>query len=47
MARASYAKDNVVRQLLEPGKEYQIPIKNSVYISKKIEKGSKFLLLVV
>lgn len=46
MVRVSYAKDNAVRQLLEPGKSVQIPIKNSIVISKKIEKGSKLLLLV-
>lgn len=46
IVRASYAKDNAVRQLLEPGKIEQIPIKNSIFISKKIEKGSKLVLLV-
>ncbi|MGU3377072.1 CocE/NonD family hydrolase [Chryseobacterium sp. M5A1_1a] len=46
LARASYSKDNEVRQLLEPNKIEQIPIKNSIVISKKIEKGSKLLLLV-
>lgn len=46
IVRASYAKNNEVRQLLEPGKVEQIPIKNSVFISKKIEKGSKLVLLV-
>lgn len=46
MVRASYAKNNEVRQLLEPGKMEQIPINNSYFMSKKIEKGSKLLLLV-
>ncbi|NML70067.1 CocE/NonD family hydrolase [Chryseobacterium sp. RP-3-3] len=46
IVRASYAKNNAVRQLLEPGKTEQIPIKNSIFISKKIEKGSKLVLLV-
>ncbi|WP_156104474.1 CocE/NonD family hydrolase [Chryseobacterium populi] len=46
MVRASYAKDNAVRQLLEPGKTEQIPIHNSIFISKKVEKGSKLLLVV-
>jgi len=46
IVRASYAKNNAVRQLLEPGKMEQIPIKNSIFISKKIEKGSKLVLLV-
>ncbi|MGK6340710.1 CocE/NonD family hydrolase [Chryseobacterium sp. DT-3] len=46
IVRASYAKDNAVRQLLKPGKIEQIPIKNSIFISKKIEKGSRLVLLV-
>jgi len=46
IVRASYAKDNAVRHLLEPGKTEQIPIENSIFISKKIEKGSKLVLLV-
>lgn len=46
LARASYAKNNSVRQLLKPGKKEQIPIKNSMFMSKKIEKGSKLILLV-
>lgn len=45
MVRASYAKDNALRQLIEPGKIEQIPIKNSIFISKKIEKGSRLVLL--
>lgn len=46
IVRASYAKDNEKRQLLEPGKTEQIPINNSYVMSRKIEKGSKLLLLV-
>ncbi|WP_426478974.1 CocE/NonD family hydrolase [Chryseobacterium sp. CBSDS_008] len=46
MVRASYAKNNEVRQLLEPNKLEQIPINNSFFMSKKIEKGSKLLLLI-
>ncbi|PWW20627.1 CocE/NonD family hydrolase [Chryseobacterium sp. AG844] len=46
IVRASYAKNNQKRQLLEPGKTEQIPINNSYVMSKKIEKGSKLLLLV-
>ncbi|MBL1220583.1 CocE/NonD family hydrolase [Chryseobacterium sp. L7] len=46
MVRASYAKDNEKRQLLTPGKTEQIPIKNSIFMSKKIVKGSKLVLLV-
>lgn len=46
LTRASYAKNNSKRHLLKPGKKEQIPIKNSFFISKKIEKGSKLVLLV-
>lgn len=46
IVRASYAKNNEVRQLLEPGKTEQIPIRNSYFMSKKIEKGSKLILVV-
>ncbi|WP_343658688.1 CocE/NonD family hydrolase [Chryseobacterium sp.] len=46
IVRASYAKNNENRQLLEPYKMEQIPIKNSYVMSRKIEKGSKLLLLV-
>ncbi|OCA80183.1 hydrolase [Chryseobacterium contaminans] len=44
--RASYAKNNEVRQLLQPNKMEQIPIRQSMFTSKKVEKGSKLLLLV-
>ncbi|MDR2238284.1 MAG: CocE/NonD family hydrolase [Chryseobacterium sp.] len=46
MVRASYAKNNAVRQLLEPGKKEQIPIRNSMFMSRKVIKGSKLLLVV-
>lgn len=46
IARASYAKNNETRQLLTPNTIEQIPIKNAYVMSKKIEKGSKLLLLV-
>lgn len=46
IVRASYAKNNEKRQLLEPNKTEQIPINNSYFMSKKIEKGSKLLLLI-
>ncbi|AZB33214.1 CocE/NonD family hydrolase [Chryseobacterium bernardetii] len=45
-ARASYAKNNEVRQLLQPNKMEQIPIRQSIFTSKKVEKGSRLLLLV-
>ncbi|MEJ5106569.1 CocE/NonD family hydrolase [Chryseobacterium sp. MYb328] len=44
--RASYSKNNEVRQLLEPNKMEQIPIRQSMFTSKKVEKGSKLLLFV-
>jgi hypothetical protein len=44
--RASYAKNNEVRQLLQPNKMEQIPIRQSIFTSKKVEKGSRLLLLV-
>ncbi|MEJ5049372.1 CocE/NonD family hydrolase [Chryseobacterium culicis] len=46
IVRASYAKNNEKRQLLEPNTTEQIPISNSYFMSKRIEKGSKLLLLV-
>ncbi|MGI9579935.1 CocE/NonD family hydrolase [Chryseobacterium sp. RRHN12] len=46
IVRASYAKDHEKRQLLEPNTTEQIPINNSYVMSRKIEKGSKLLLLV-
>ncbi|AZA84174.1 hydrolase [Chryseobacterium lactis] len=46
MVRASYAKNNINRKLLKPNEVEQIPINNSFFMSKKIEKGSKLLLLV-
>ncbi|MEJ5049373.1 CocE/NonD family hydrolase [Chryseobacterium culicis] len=46
LTRASFAKDNSKRQLLKPGKKEEIPIKNSLFMSKKIEKGSKLVLVV-
>ncbi|MDN3692729.1 CocE/NonD family hydrolase [Chryseobacterium tructae] len=44
--RASYSKNNEVRQLLQPNKIEQIPIKQSMFTSRKIEKGSKLILFV-
>lgn len=46
IVRASYAKNNEIRQLLEPNKMEQVPINNSYFMSRKIERGSKLLLLV-
>ena len=44
--RASYARDNTKRQLLIPNQKETIPIKNTAFISKKIGKGSKLILMV-
>lgn len=45
-ARASYSKDNTTRNLLKPNKIETIPIKNTFFTSKKIEKGSKLIILL-
>ncbi len=46
LGRASYAKDPSVRNLLEPGKREYIPIKNSLFMSKRIQKGSRLVILL-
>ncbi|CAA7196413.1 CocE/NonD family hydrolase [Chryseobacterium potabilaquae] len=46
IGRASYANDNTKRELLIPNQKVVIPIKNTTFISKKIEKGSKLILLI-
>lgn len=46
VGRASYAKDNAKRQLLRPGKKESIPFCNTRFISKKISKGSCFVILL-
>ena len=45
-ARASYSKDNTTRNLLKPNKVETIPIKNTFFTSKRIEKGSKLIILL-
>jgi uncharacterized protein len=45
VGRASYAKDKTKRQLLKPNVIEEIPISNSSFVSKKIEKGSKLVLI--
>lgn len=45
VARASYAKDDTKRQLLTPHKIEEVPVKNTLFISCKIEKGSKIVAL--
>lgn len=46
IGRASYAKDKSKRQLLVPGKLESIPFSNTRMVSKKIEKGSRLLILL-
>jgi len=46
ITRASYAKNHEKRNLLTPGKKEIIPIINNDFVSKKIEKGSKLVLIV-
>ncbi|SIO34160.1 hypothetical protein SAMN05444409_2884 [Epilithonimonas zeae] len=43
--RASYSKNNAKRQALIPNQKESLSITNTSFISKKIEKGSKLLLL--
>lgn len=45
IGRASYAKDNTKRQLLKPNTTAEVNVKNATFVSKKIEKGSKLVLL--
>lgn len=46
VGRASYAKDNTKRQLLKPNQKELIPITNTRLISKKIDKGSRLVILL-
>jgi hypothetical protein len=46
VGRASYAKDNTKRQLLDPNKKESIPFDNTRFISKKISKGSRLIILL-
>jgi len=46
IGRASYAKDNTKRQLLHPGKREKISFDNTRFVSKKINKGSKLVVLL-
>ena len=43
--RASYSKDKSKRQLLIPNKKEQIPLNASYIMSKKINKGSRFVIV--
>lgn len=46
IGRASFAKDNSIRQLLQPNKRESIPFDNTRFVSKKIGKGSKLAILL-
>jgi len=46
VGRASYAKDNSKRQLLKPNKKESIPFDNTRFVSKKISKGSRLVILL-
>jgi uncharacterized protein len=46
VGRASYAKDNSKRQLLHPNKKESIPFDNTRFVSKKISKGSRLVILL-
>lgn len=46
IGRASYAKNNRKRQLLQPNKVNSIPFTNTRFVSKKISKGSRLVILL-
>ena len=46
VGRASYAKNNSKRQLLNPNQKELIPFTNTRFISGKISKGSKLIILL-
>jgi predicted acyl esterase len=46
IGRASYAKNNSKRQLLQPYKKEQIPFGNTRFVSKNINKGSRLVILL-
>lgn len=46
VGRASYAKDNSKRQLLKSNKKESIPFDNTRFVSKKISKGSRLVILL-
>tara|TARA_R110002020_G_scaffold97708_6_gene233198 strand:- start:1635 stop:3317 length:1683 start_codon:yes stop_codon:yes gene_type:complete len=46
VGRASYAKDNSKRQLLQPNEKERIPFENTRFVSKKIGKGSRLVILL-
>jgi predicted acyl esterase len=46
VGRASYSKNNAKRQLIIPGKMESIPFDNTRFVSKKISKGSRLVVLL-
>lgn len=46
VGRASFAKDNSKRQLLQPDQKESIPIAKTRFVSKKINKGSRLVILL-
>ncbi len=46
VGRASFAKDNSRRQLLQPNTKENIPFVNTRFVSKKIYKGSRLVILL-
>lgn len=46
IGRASFAKDNSKRQLLQPDKKESIPFHNTRFVSKKISEGSRLVILL-
>lgn len=46
VGRASYAKDSSKRHLLKPNKKESIPFDNTRFVSKKISKGSRLVILL-
>ncbi|WP_317170897.1 CocE/NonD family hydrolase [Sphingobacterium micropteri] len=46
VGRASYAKDNTKRQLLQLNKKESIPFANTRFVSKKINKNSRLVILL-
>jgi predicted acyl esterase len=46
IGRASFAKDNSKRQLMQPNKKENIPFDNTRFVSKKINKGSRLVILL-
>ena len=46
VGRASFAKDNSKRQLLQPNKKELMPFDNTRFVSKKFGKGSRIVILL-